>query len=300
MVESEISKLKAPDLSKPVDGSSEEIDLVSFLNSKSQQHDAIFNEALQLLESMRSSPSCNRIAATRLVTSCQSIGGKADGIETDTNVALDHVKSLYAARLAICELNGAGASVPPPCLPVTVSPPQKKGLFGFSTKVKTQISMADSMPTGLLESCLKSLESRPQWWTSYSNSRQNAVVICQAARIEIEKEELLELHRSTVENTAKLNHGLQEALRNAAAESMRHEAFLREIDDMRAKLNHELGETESYIRRTVANLLHDIESAAHSVVTSATSVLGRVQTEATSLEKVRAYLIFSAPMPNMH
>ncbi|TQB77581.1 hypothetical protein MPDQ_000122 [Monascus purpureus] len=218
-----------------VGSSSQEIDLVSFLNTKSQQHDAIFNEALSLLESMKSSPSCNRMAATRLVTSCQSIGGKADRNEADNYVTLDHVKSLYAARLAICELNGAGASVPPPCLSVTVPPAQKKGFFGFSTKGKSQTTMVDSMPAGTLESCLRSLESRPQWWTSYSNSRQNAVVICQAARVEIEKEELLELHRSTVENTFELNNRLQEVLRNAAAESLRHKDFLREVDAMRAR-----------------------------------------------------------------
>jgi hypothetical protein len=41
-----------------------------------------------------------------------------------------------------------------------------------------------------LGQCLKSLESRPQWWTSYSNNRQNAVVMCQAARGQIEKGEL--------------------------------------------------------------------------------------------------------------
>lgn len=258
---------------------------MSFLNTKSQQHDAIFNEALSLLESMKSSPSCNRMAATRLVTSCQSIGGKADRNEADNYVTLDHVKSLYAARLAICELNGAGASVPPPCLSVTVPPAQKKGFFGFSTKGKSQTTMVDSMPAGTLESCLRSLESRPQWWTSYSNSRQNAVVICQAARVEIEKEELLELHRSTVENTFELNNRLQEVLRNAAAESLRHKDFLREVDAMRARVSYELGETESYIKRKFSNLLNDVESAVGSVVSGMTSALGRVHMETTILEK---------------
>lgn len=61
-----------------------EIDLVSFLQSKTQQHDAIFTEAVQLLESMKSSPSCNRVAASRLVASCQSIGGTTDHTEQST------------------------------------------------------------------------------------------------------------------------------------------------------------------------------------------------------------------------
>lgn len=281
-----VEALMQADPLMPIGSSSQEIDLVSFLNTKSQHHDAIFNEALSLLESMRSSPSCNRMAATRLVTSCQSIGSKADRNEADNYMALDHVKSLYAARLAICELNGAGASVPPPCLSVTVTPPQKKGFLGFSTKGKSQTTVVDSMPADTLESCLRSLESRPQWWTSYSNSRQNAVVICQAARIEIEKEELLELHRSTVENTFELNNRLQEVLQNAAAESLRHKDFLREVDAMRARVSYELGETESYIKRKFSNLLHDVESAVGSVVSGMTSALGRVHMETTILEKV--------------
>lgn len=274
------------DLSRPMDNASQGVDLVSFLNFKSNHHDSVFSEALRLLESMKSSPSCNRIAATRLVTSCQSIGGKADDSETDSHVALDHIKSLYAARLAICELNGAGAPVPSPCLPVTVSPSQKKGLFGFSTKSKSQANMADSISSELLEACLMSLESRPQWWTSYSNSRQNAVVICQASRIEIEKEELLELYRSTAGNTIKINRGLQEALRNAAAESSRHEAFLQTVNAMRVKINKEMDGTGSYIRHIAADLRHDIESAVESTLSSVTSALGRVRTESTGLEKV--------------
>lgn len=265
---------------------SEDVDLVSFLSSKSQRHDAIFTEAVQLLESMKSSPSCHRVAATRLVTSCQSIGGKSDNIETDTYIALDHLRSLYAARLAICEINGAGTATPHACLPVTISPQHKKGFFGFSSTYNPQVHLTDSIPTDLQEPCLRSLESRPQWWTSYSNSRQNAMVICQASRIESEKEELLELHRFVVESTAKLNHGLQEALRTATEDSAQHKAFMDVIATMRVRLVHELEESETLFKRAIANILHDIRSGVDSAVTGVNSMLGRVQMDAAALEKV--------------
>lgn len=263
-----------------------DIDLVSFLSAKSHHHEAIFTDAVQLLDSMKSSPSCNRIAATRLVTSCQSIGGKTENIETDVHLALDHLRSLYAARLAICELNGAGTATPHSCLPVTIAPRHKKGFFGFSNKHNPQFHAADSIPTDLLEPCLRSLESRPQWWTSYSNSRQNAMVICQASRIEKEKEELLELHRFVAHSTQKLNHGLQEALRTAAEDSAQHRAFMDVVATMRVRLVHELEESETLFRRAIANLLHDIGSGVDSAVTGVTSIFGRVQMEATALEKV--------------
>lgn len=265
---------------------SEDADLVSFLGAKSHRHDAIFTEAIHLLESMRSSSSCNRIAATRLVTSCQSIGGKSDHIESDTNVALDHLRSLYAARLAICELNGAGTTTPGPCVPLTVLPQRKKGFLGFSNKYKPQINTEESVPTDILEPCLRSLESRPQWWTSYSNSRQNAMVICQASRIENEKEELLELHRFVVESTLKLSHGLQEALRVAAEDSAQHKAFMDVIATMRLKLVHEIEQSENLFQRAIATMLRDIGSGVDSAVTGVTSVFERVQMKAEALEKV--------------
>lgn len=262
------------------------MDLVSFLNSRTQRHDVIFAEAVQLLESMKSAPSCNRLAATKLVTSCQSIGGQASSLGSDHHGTLERIRSLYAARLAICELDGAGASIPASCSPVAVSPPQKRTFFGFSGKYKSQNDIED-IPQHLLESCLKSLESRPQWWTSYSNSRQNAVVICQAARIENEKEELLDLHRSIIDVTLKLNHGLEEALRTAAAETAEQEAFAHAVGAMRNKLTRELEDTEIRFKGFINGIFHDAGLSVESFVTSMTSALGRFHTGTVALEKVR-------------
>ncbi|PLB55322.1 hypothetical protein P170DRAFT_470736 [Aspergillus steynii IBT 23096] len=267
------------------DSLTEDMDLVTFLNSKTQQHDAIFMEAVQLLETMKSSPSCNRLAASRLVNSCQSIEGVNESTNPDLYLALEHVRSLYAARLAICELNEAGASIPSPCVPVTSSQHHRKGIFGFSSKQKSPTQEQDVISKELLASCLKTLESRPQWWTSYSNSRQNALVICQAARVESEKNELLELYKSILEASAKLNSGLQEALRMAAAESMQHKAFMETTAIMRARLATELDETHSRFISIFESIFHDIGLGVNSMVGSVNSILSRVQNEAISLEK---------------
>lgn len=270
--------------------SSNDMDLISFLNTKTQRHDVIFTEAVKLLESMKSAPSCNRLAATKLVTSCQSINGKDNGLGSDNYVTLEHIRSLYAARLAVCELDGAGASIPASCSPVAVSSTQKRSFFGFSGKYKSQNDI--DIPQHLLESCLKSLESRPQWWTSYSNSRQNAMVICQAARIEGEKEELLDLHRHIIDVTLKLNHGLEEALRTAAAESAEQKAFVHAIDTMRSRLTRELEDTEIRFKRFISELYHDVESSVESIVSSVMSALGRVHTGTAALEKVWNMLLY--------
>ncbi|PLB39627.1 putative nuclear membrane fusion protein Kar5 [Aspergillus candidus] len=268
------------------DSPSEGINLVTFLEGKPQQHDAIYTGAIQILESMKTSPSCNRMAASELVMSCQSLGDKSgDTPDSGTYVTLERVRSFYAARLAICELNGAGASVPRLCIPVTVSGPPGKRMFSIPSRSKPPLSPVDKESAALLEGCLKTLESRPQWWTSYSNNRQNAVVICQAARIEGEKEELLELYRSIVESSSKLNDGLQDALRAATAQSSQYRTFMDVTEAMQMRMHHEMRETESHFKSFLAKIFQGIEVSAQSAIIALTSALENFQTGALTFEK---------------
>lgn len=259
------------------------------LGSKAQQHDAIFTEAVQLLDSMKSSPSCNRVAVTRLVTSCQFTGGKdTSDSPTYEYETLDRIRSMYAARLAICELNGAGASVPAPCLPVVVFPPPKSRFrFSFTNKPQPPDTGIDLLPDNILGQCLKALESRPQWWTSYSNNRQNAMVICQAARIEVEREELLDLHRAIVKTSSKLHEGLEAALHNADMEMSRHNTFLEEVRGMQERLAADLEKSASVTQNALDRLLQEIWSGLDSIATSASSVMDNLRGEAGTLAKVK-------------
>jgi hypothetical protein len=267
-------------------GSTENVDLVEFLNTRTLQRDSVFSEAIHLLESMKSSPSCNRIAATRLLTSCQTLDDHAKVPTSDISMTLDRVKSLYAARLAICELSGAGTTIPAACAPLQVdSVKTHNGARPPSIDVLGSESL-DPIPSTMLDACLKALESRPQWWTSYSNSRQNAMVICQAARIEVEKEELLKLHRSLAENTSKLNKGLQEALRNAAADSGQHRAFVEAIEIMRATLLRDLENSSVEARGLFSRILNEIETAIRFAVEKVISRMKDVETHTANLSEV--------------
>ncbi|KAL4922442.1 hypothetical protein BDW62DRAFT_197116 [Aspergillus aurantiobrunneus] len=262
---------------------SEDVDLISFLNSKTQKYDELFTKALTLLESIKSSPSCNRIAATKLVTSCQSIGRTPDTPgDSHTYLALENFRSLYAVRLAICELNGAGISIPPPCHPVNVLPPPRKGIFGRHTKNSPTTSDCDTVSKKELEPCLKSLESRPQWWTSYSNSRQNAIVICQASRSEIDKEDTLDTYNTILQSSTKLSVGLQEALRMAAEESAKSRAFVQATEVLR---NQTLRDMEKSTSSLFVRLSHDLESHFGSFTEAISSALKIFHNGFLSLEK---------------
>lgn len=142
---------------------------------------AIYSQALDLLDALQSSPSCIRLATSTLLTSCQTIDGHQTSAIEET---LDEIRSLYAARLALCEISSAGLNLPPECKLLHLG----NDLGGSAAK-----SNLHKVGTRQIRECLQSLESRPQWWTSYSNSRQNAAIMCQAARADIEKGMLINL-----------------------------------------------------------------------------------------------------------
>lgn len=269
-------------------------DLASLLHFQPTHQEDVFSQALQLLDSLNSSPSCNRIAASRLLTSCQSVKG---GSEENGKVAaetLDFVKSLYATRLAICELTGAGAALPTDCSPVTASPEDQKHVLDSHQNILSLEE--DRLPSGELERCLKSLESRPQWWTSYSNSRQNAVVMCQAARIEIDKEELLSLHKTLTETTSGLARELKGTLRNAMTESSRNKEFMEAVEAMRVKLSHDLNESSSFQLGLFSTLLQSAENFLRDTVNNVVSTVKGAEFHAEALHQVwTSYSQFTVP-----
>ncbi|KAJ9200341.1 hypothetical protein DTO164E3_3048 [Paecilomyces variotii] len=263
-----------------------DLDLVDFLHVKTSEHDNVFKGAIQLLESMQSSPSCNRIAASKLLASCKSIEKSASNERQPTLTSLDRVKSVYAARLALCEIAEAGAAIPSSCSPLYISSSPKKAVSG--SIFGQQWATPDQLNPSSMESldlCLHALESRPQWWTSYSNSRQNAVMICQAARFDIEKEEVLELHRRITENTLRLNNGLQDAIQNAAAMSAQHRAFILATESMQRDLLRDIEEAGASTLSIFPRLINGIEAAVGSTITRIISSLGGVEKDTANLQK---------------
>ncbi|KAL4865598.1 hypothetical protein BDV12DRAFT_200008 [Aspergillus spectabilis] len=274
-------------VSRPIHNSSEVGDLISFLKSRAQNQDESFTQATELLESIKlSSPSCNQVAASKLITSCESIGRKPDiSMDSDTYLALENVRSLYAARLAVCELSGAGASTPSPCRQINAPPGKQKRGFDFFFKHNAATVTTESVPREVLEPCLKSLESRPQWWTSYSNNRQNAVVICQAARIENEKDEILELYNTILKSSINLSDALQAALRVAAEESSSHRAFVHSTELLREEMLREAEESTSSFKRAFGRVSQELETSYRSVIEGISSALGSVHTGVMKVEK---------------
>jgi len=164
-----------------------EIGLASLIETPVVHHGDVFSQAIRIIHDYDRAPSCHRVATKALLDSCQSL----EPADRSANLALDLVKSAFAARLAICELNGAGAAVPTECMSMIPKASDDQSLLCRSTgyhcdsreKPKPDFSPISQPETN---ACLRALESKPQWWTSYSNARQNAVLMCHAAREQIE------------------------------------------------------------------------------------------------------------------
>ncbi|KAL4770487.1 hypothetical protein BDW60DRAFT_209148 [Aspergillus nidulans var. acristatus] len=260
----------------------EDVDLVTFLDSRTRKHNELFTKAVQLLETLNSSSSCNKLAATKLVSSCKSIGRNAESTGgSDTYLTLESVRSLYAARLAICELREAGIPTPSACRSVDRFQSPRRGLWGRPTRNSFVTDEFDNIPKSDFEPCIRVLESRPQWWTSYSNSKQNAVIICQASRIEIDKEDILETYNSILHSSAKLSDGLYEALRIAAEESAKSRAFAQSTELLRKEMLREMQESTSTL---LERMFHNFETRLGLLTEALSSTLKRFRLGLSSLE----------------
>ncbi|KAF2494777.1 hypothetical protein BU16DRAFT_527761 [Lophium mytilinum] len=214
-------------------------DLASKLQHPPVQRQELLSQALRIIHSVESSSSCNRLAALNLINSCQSLETSPKGSNTagmNSDLGLDEVKSEYAARLAVCELIGAGANIPGICAIFVPSAKAcvKYRFTGFWARNDHQSETQDTLcypqatPSQFV-GCLKALEARPQYWTSYSNARQNAVVMCQASRDAIEKDEKIALYRSLADATTNIASALAESIREAQAQLDKQKAFIEQI-----------------------------------------------------------------------
>ncbi|KAL9030393.1 MAG: hypothetical protein Q9196_001473 [Gyalolechia fulgens] len=254
-------------------------DLTVLLKNSPESQSQVYGHALQLLESLRVSPSCNRLAASALIHSCQSI----DGSNTETEKSLEDLKSIYAAQLAICEVTDTGSRPPGPCEPFSPNKDFQPG-HKLSHDTSRHGGTANELKARL-SSCLQSLESRPQHWTSYSNNRQNAVVMCQAARMHIEKDDLIKLHKSMVDTTSGANAALAQAVAAANEAMARQAQFGKEVNLFQQQIMRDLESSRTETRSYLGHLMKHVDSTLQDIVKHLSTKLKHMDSEATSVEE---------------
>lgn len=210
-----------------------------------QHYDDSKNELMQgikLIDSMKTASSCKTKTTQQLLTSCSAL----DGMQSNSGKSaeeLDKAKSQYAARLAVCELQEAER---PPKLPRCSS-------------------LGSSDPASLvnrkqLAACLRELQDDMVFWGSYVNSLQNVGFMCQVARAEIEKEELIEHRRASLQTTILVTRVLSEFQQSVAtqnAELLTHAKKLRE-------LHRQNVEELANARNDTSEILHQLREEFHA------------------------------------
>lgn len=156
------------------------------------------------MEKFEALPSCKRMAYAGLMHSCATLetGHDINGSPVD-DAALSDQMQLYAVRLAVCERSDAGASIPKSCKSFvpTEENTKSKGIFGFFySRDKRQPIVSypeyEKATKKNLPTCLADMHKDTQNWNSYSNAGQTVATLCHAVRPEIDKENLLQLHKA--------------------------------------------------------------------------------------------------------
>ena len=268
-----------------------DIDLATLVQPAVISKSEVYSQALALLSSMQSAPSCNRAATSGLLTSCQSIEGPNNGH------ALDDVRSIYAAQLAVCELKGAGSQIPPFC---DIDWPSDATAMTKSSHWHENVQ---------LKQCLKSLESRPQWWTSYSNNKQNAVVLCQAARVEIVKgmsltlhciaivllslalDELIDLHKSMVRTSSDVEAALIQTIKEGTRRMTQQQEFVRAVEAFQAQLLRDLAESSAKAESYLSGLAQSLGTVVQSTMNKVSNMVDSMRSDVIELGQVRALFV---------
>jgi uncharacterized protein YoxC len=240
--------------------------------------DIHIQRAIQVVENHDSLPYCQKMAASSLIHSCATLQGKTSdeeelqGSSQDMNATLGEEKTLYAARLAVCELSDSKVPVPKQCTSFipTRETTKKTGWFGYLPVPGVWKSIVrypdyEQATKRDRDACVQALYASNQAWHSYSNAGQDAVKLCHAVRGDIERDQELQVYRGLTENVANVAeamHHMDETIR-VQEEAMDH--LVIRTQQLTEDLLKDLPELREMYRQTVIDLTDDVRLVATKV-----------------------------------
>jgi len=240
--------------------------------------DIHIQRAIQVVENHDSLPYCQKMAASSLIHSCATLQGKPSdeeepqGSSQDMNATLGEEKTLYAARLAVCELSDSKVPVPKQCTSFipTRETTKKTGWFGYLPVPGVWKSIVrypdyEQATKRDRDACVQALYASNQAWHSYSNAGQDAVKLCHAVRGDIERDQELQVYRGLTENVANVAeamHHMDETIR-VQEEAMDH--LVIRTQQLTEDLLKDLPELREMYRQTVIDLTDDVRLVATKV-----------------------------------
>lgn len=263
-----------------------ETDLIGLLTNQAKESDYI-REAYALINEVQRAPSCNQLAAYQLLTSCKSLEIGADG--TESPILLDNVKNLYAARLAVCELQSAHVVIPKQCKEI-----MSISLSDLSSEEQPRLNRLwygiDCVEAKVLQPCVSALHEKATSWTSYSNSRTQALTMCHAIRDHLEREHTVDTHRKLVKVVSKMTDETSEASKVLAETQQRHTDNHLQVQDLfESFLTDVHGEMELFSSKgiEVVDLLSDATMSIILLKDDLQTLSAKAKNASSDVEMVR-------------
>ncbi len=257
-----------------------------FQYTTSRNH-RVITQAVDFVVSMQTAPTCTRMAASHLMNECKLLEHAPDFAKSRPDAYLDNVKTEYAAKLAVCELLSAQPVNPTPPANCDILVPASKhcGKSGSWWHARPEVPDDKQCYPNFKDyqytQCLKSLQSTPQYWTSFSNARQNAVVMCQASRDVIERENHLEIFKnltqvlggvtSNMQKTTEEYESLIREQRQYSEEAREsHQQLKEDIQSVREKAVATVGalddEFHTFMEYSISNLITALAESQSSEI----------------------------------
>ncbi|KAL6712219.1 hypothetical protein ACN47E_000096 [Coniothyrium glycines] len=226
------------------------------------------------------------MAASHLMTECKLLENAPEFAKSRPEAYLDNVKTEYAAKLAVCELLSAQPTnpAPPPHCEILVPSSKACGKGGrwwhTSPEALNDKQCYPTFKDYQYTQCLKSLQSTPQFWTSFSNARQNAVVMCQASRDAIERESHLETFKNLTQILSGVTSTMQQTTEDYEALIQNQNRFSEQVREANERIGSDMQVIQDKAMSTVAAIDNKFQAfMGESVAQLITALTDRQDTE---------------------
>lgn len=233
--------------------------LDAFFQYKTSRNHKVISQAVDFVSSMQTAPACTRMAASHLMNECKLLEHAPDFTRSRPEAYLDNVRTEYAAKLAVCELLSAQPptnALPPLHCDILVPSSRAcyKGGWWSKGPTNTDKQCYPEHKEYQYNQCLKTLQSSPQYWTSFSNARQNAVVMCQASRDAIERETHLEIFKNLTQVMGAVSSSFQHTTEEYASLLQEQKQFSDELREAQSQFKQDVSAVQDKALATVGSL----------------------------------------------
>lgn len=151
---------------------------LSLLRPQEVPDSVVIRKALKAIEDLNRKQFCHRFAASLLLDNCHEAHADADAAELERRE--DYLK-IFAVSLTMCDIEALQRPLPSQCESYGQS-----ALMSVKTRSGSRSLQLDQAE---MNGCLKAIGSDQSAVVSWKFNQQSAAVVCQVARMDIEKGE---------------------------------------------------------------------------------------------------------------